>query len=194
MLATLTATLQAAVDVMSTSSRTDFRAGALAPTGRSMDVAIEGRGFLTVETPRGVAYTRNGHLVRRADGALATDEGDAVLGNSGRRQLGQGEIAIDADGTVREGPRVIGTLAVVDFPPGTTFDRDGGSRFRTRTEAESIDKPLFTSGSLEQSNVAIVERVAELSDVSRNYQTLLKAVSVLMNDVDRGAITELGRR
>ena len=37
-------------------------------------------------------------------------------------------------------------------------------------------------------------RVAELSEVSSNFETLLRAVSVLMNDVDRGAITELGRK
>ncbi len=49
-------------------------------------------------------------------------------------------------------------------------------------------------GSLEQSNVSIVERVAELTEVTRNFETLLRAVSVLMNDVDRGAITELGRK
>jgi hypothetical protein len=40
----------------------------------------------------------------------------------------------------------------------------------------------------------MAERVAELSDVTRNFETLLRAVSVLMNDVDRGVITELGRK
>ena len=86
------------------------------------------------------------------------------------------------------------TLRLVDFAPGTPLDRDGGSRFRTAAAPQAIDKPSFTAGTLEQSNVSTVERIAELSEVSRNYQTLLKAVSVLMNDVDRGAITELGRR
>ena len=188
------AVLQSAVDVVSGASRTDFRPGALTPTGRTMDVAIEGPGFLTVQTAQGERYTRNGHLVRRADGALATDEGDAVIGVAGTIQLGQGDVQIDADGTVREGKSVVGNLKVVDFPPGASFDRDGGTRFRTSATPQAIAKPLLTSGSLEQSNVAIVQRVAELSEVSRNYQTLLKAVSVLMNDVDRGAITELGRK
>lgn len=188
------AVLQSAVDVVTGTSRTDFRPGAMTPTGRSMDVAIEGMGFLTVQTAQGERYTRNGHFVRRADGALATDEGDAVIGAAGPIQVGQGDVQIDADGTVREGRSVVGNLTVVDFPPGTAFDRDGGTRFRTSAAPQAIAKPLFTAGSLEQSNVAIVQRVAELSEVSRNYQTLLRAVSVLMNDVDRGAITELGRR
>ncbi len=189
------AVLKSAVDVTSGESKTDFRPGALDTTNSPMDVAIEGQGFLTVETAEGRSrYTRNGHFVRRADGALATDEGDAVVGADGPIRIGQGEIQIEADGTVREDKAVVGKLRLVDFAPGTSFERDGGSRFRTTATPQAIEKPSFMSGTLEQSNVSIVERVAELSEVSRNYQTLLKAVSVLMNDVDRGAITELGRR
>jgi flagellar basal-body rod protein FlgF len=188
------AMLKSAVDVVTGETRIDFRGGSLQPTGRSMDVAIEGEGFLAVETPRGTAYTRNGRLKRSREGLLATDEGDAVQGTSGPITIGQGEIAVDPDGTVREGNAVVGTLKVVQFAPGTAFDRDGGSRFRTAAVPEAVEKPRFTSGSLEQSNVQIVERVAELTEVSRNYQTLLRAVSTLLNDVDRGAINELGRR
>jgi flagellar basal body rod protein FlgG len=51
-----------------------------------------------------------------------------------------------------------------------------------------------TAGSLEQSNVSVVERIAEMTEVTRNYDTLLRGVSVLMNDIDRGAISELGKR
>lgn len=188
------AVLQSAVDVTSGGSRLDLRPGSLTSTGRTMDMAIEGSGFLEVETPYGTRYTRNGHLVRRADGMLATDEGDAVLGAAGPIKIGQGAIEIDSDGTVREGKSAVGMLKIVDFAPEARLERDGGSRFRTAAEPRTVDKPTFAAGTLEQSNVQIVERVVELSEVSRNYQTLLKAVSVLMNDVDRGAITELGRR
>ena len=59
---------------------------------------------------------------------------------------------------------------------------------------EAKRKNKDVSASLEQSNVSVVQRVAEMSEVSRNYETLLRGVSVLMNDVDKGAITELGRR
>jgi flagellar basal-body rod protein FlgF len=186
--------LRSAVDVVSTESRTDFRPGSLTTTNGPMDVAIEGQGFLTVQTAYGPRYTRNGHLLRGAGGVLSTDEGDAVLGADGPITIGQGLIEIDSDGTVREGKAAVGTLKVVDFAPGTRLERDGGSRFFTAAEPQAIEKPTFSSGTLEQSNVNLVERVAELSEVSRNYQTLLKGVQILMNDIDRGAITELGRR
>jgi flagellar basal body rod protein FlgG len=186
--------LQSAVDVVNGDAKIDLRPGALAPTGRSLDVAIEGQGFFVVDTPQGQRYTRNGHLVRSADGLLATDEGDALVGAAGPIHIGTGTIEIDADGTVRSGKSEAGRLQIVDFDATARLERAGGSRFRTAASPQTIEKPSFSSGSLEQSNVSVVERVAELTEVSRGYQTLLRAVSVLMNDVDRGAITELGRR
>ncbi|HEY2904415.1 MAG TPA: flagellar hook-basal body complex protein, partial [Vicinamibacterales bacterium] len=62
--------LQSAVDVANGEARTDLRPGALAPTGRPLDVAIHGSGFFVVQTPQGERYTRNGHLVRGANGSL----------------------------------------------------------------------------------------------------------------------------
>jgi flagellar basal body rod protein FlgG len=82
----------------------------------------------------------------------------------------------------------------VEFAPQAELFRDAGSTFRTTATARPVATPVVTSGSLEQSNVSIVDRVAELTDVSQGFEALLKAVSVLMNDVDRGAIQELGRR
>ena len=188
------AVLKSAVDVVSTESRTDFRPGSLTTTNGPLDVSIEGQGFLAVQTAYGTRYTRNGHFVRGAGGVLTTDEGDAVLGVDGPITIGQGLIEIDSDGTVREGQTAVGQLRLVDFAPGTRLERDGGSRFFTSAEPQAIARPSFASGTLEQSNVSMVERVAELSEVSRNYQTLLKGVQILMNDIDRGAITELGRK
>ena len=188
------AALEAAVDVANGRPQIDLRPGPLASTGRSLDIAIEGKGFLVVDTPRGVRYTRNGHLVRRADGVLAGEDGAAVQGQSGPIRLGSGEPTVDPDGTVRSGDAVVGRLRIVEFDAKAELFRDAGSTFRTDATARPVANPVVSSGSLEQSNVSIVDRVAELTDVSQGFQALLKAVSVLMNDVDRGAITELGRR
>ena len=89
---------------------------------------------------------------------------------------------------------IAGKLKIVDLGDNPKLFRDGGSRFPTPGTPAVVEKPSIVTGSLEQSNVSMAERVAELSDVARNFETLLRAVSVLMNDVDRGAITELGRK
>jgi len=188
------AALESAVDVVNGRPRLDMRPGPMASTGRSLDIAIEGGGFLVVDTPRGFRYTRNGHLSRRGDGVLVGEDNAAVQGAQGPIRLGSGETAIDPDGTVRSGGAVVGKLRIVDFDPKAELFRDAGSTFRTDATSRPVANPIVASGSLEQSNVSVVERVAELSDVNQGFQALLKAVSVLMNDVDRGAINELGRR
>jgi flagellar basal body rod protein FlgG len=194
------AALESAVDVANNEPHLDFRPGPLATTGRDLDVAIQGKGFFAVETPNGIRYTRNGHLIRRADGVLATDEGHPVLGtsgpkgNSGPIKIGADDVAVDPDGTVRSASAVAGTLRIVEFPPDTRFERDLGTTFKADRDPQAAARPEVATGALEQSNVSIVDRVAELSEVSRSFETLVRSVSVLMNDVDRGAITELGRR
>src|SRR4029077_8110316 len=100
-------TLQSAIDVTSGVPRIDFRSGAVTTTGRSLDVAIQGRGFFVAETPQGPRYTRNGRLQRNADGVLGNDEGDPILGANGPIKIGHDDIAIDPDGTVREAGKIV---------------------------------------------------------------------------------------
>jgi flagellar basal body rod protein FlgG len=187
--------LQSAIDVTGGPARLDLRNGALATTGRSLDVAIEGEGFFVVETAAGPRYTRNGRFTRRPDGVLTTPDGDEVQGASGPITVGVGDIHVDGDGTIRSGTAVAGRLAVVTFDPEVTMVRENALRMRADGgEPKPVDRPSVSAGSLEQSNVSIVERLAELSTVTRNFETLQRALTVLMNDVDNRAITELGRR
>ena len=50
------------------------------------------------------------------------------------------------------------------------------------------------AGAIEQSNVSLVERMASLTEVSRTFEALQRGVTILMNDIDGRAISELGRR
>ena len=81
--------------------------GPIQQTGNPLDVAIDGDGYLVVQTPRGERYTRNGALQINATGELVTSAGDQVLGDGGpiRSQATDHDIAIITDGTinVREG-------------------------------------------------------------------------------------------
>ncbi len=85
----------------------DFSEGAIQRTGNPLDVAIKGNGYLVVQTPRGVRYTRNGALITNAAGQLVTDEGYPVLGENGpiTFQNTDHNINISPSGiiTVREG-------------------------------------------------------------------------------------------
>jgi len=61
-------------------------------------------------------------------------------------------------------------------------------------DATEVEGARIFEGSLEQSNVSVVERVAVMTEVSRAFEALQKGISVLMNDIDGRAINELGRK
>jgi flagellar basal-body rod protein FlgF len=190
------AALESAVDVAPAGSRIDFRAGTIATTGRDLDVAIKGSGFFVVETPNGPRYTRNGSFNLQADGTLATSDGYPVLGDGGPITLGKGAVSIDEDGTIRTGATVAGRLQIVRFEDEQILERDSGARFRATDEAAATpdEDARVVAGALEQSNVSVVDRMVALTEIKRGFEALQKGVSVLFNDIDMRAITELGRR
>jgi flagellar basal-body rod protein FlgG len=191
---TFGAVLQSAVDVAAGPGRIDFRPGTLQPTGRDLDFALDGRGFFVVDTTAGPRYTRCGQFTRAADGTLTTSDGLPVAGVDGPIRLGPGEVSVDTDGTVRSDGVSAGRLKVVDFGDYSTLVREGTGRFQasaTPGEAPSTD---VRAGSLEQSNVSVVERMAQLTELARGFEALQRGVTILMNEIDGRAISELGRR
>ena len=116
----------------------DMSQGAVEHTGNPLDVAINGNGYLVVQTPNGQQrYTRNGALSINASGQLVTDDGDQVIGDSGpiTFQSTDHDVTISRGGiiTVREGsstansPR--GNLQLVNFAQPQLLQKDGGSTF-----------------------------------------------------------------
>jgi len=190
------AAFETAIDVTRGSAQLDTRAGTIVNTGQPLDLAIDGNGFLAVETPAGTRYTRNGHLARQADGRITTTDGLPVLGKDGPIAVQAGPVDIGDDGTVRNGGAIVGQLRIVEFAEPARLVREGGALLRapdgvTGAEAEH---PAIYAGSLEQSNVSVTERVAELTNLSRNFEALQRAVAVLMNDIDGRTIESIGRR
>lgn len=189
------AALQSAVDVVAAQGRLDMRNGTLSATGRDFDFALEGKGFFVVQTEAGERYTRNGQFDRRADGTLVTSDGLPVLGTNGPIKVGPGELSVDADGTIRAGGVAAGKLRVADVPDYQNLRREEHGRFRyVGTGQPAAAGVTVRSGLLEQSNVSVVERMVQLTEVGRSFEALQRGLNVLMNDVDLRAITEFGRR
>lgn len=188
--------LDAAIDVTRGGGKTDFRPGTVATTGRDLDVAIDGRGFFEIQTPAGLRYTRAGNFVRDTDGLLTTADGYAVMGAAGNIKLPVGLVTVLGDGNIRVGQAIVGKLKVVTFANEDNVVRETGTRFRANdgaTPVEAAGSRLF-AGTLEHSNASVVERMATMTEVMRSFEGLQKGISVLMNDIDGRAITELGRK
>jgi flagellar basal-body rod protein FlgF len=187
------ALFQAAIDVTTGGRRLDTTAGSINPTGRDLDVAIEGQGFFVVETAAGTRYTRNGHFARNLDGLLTTDDGSVVQGTDGPLTIGTGKVVVAEDGTVRVGDAVAGTLAVVTFADPGRLVREGSLLRSDDMEQEPVARVAIHGSALEESNVSVVERIAELTDVRRSFEALQKALS-LGGASDSKLMEILGRR
>jgi flagellar basal body rod protein FlgG len=189
------AELEAAVDVTSGGTRTDLTPGSITSTGRSLDVAIDGRGFFAIQTADGIRYTRSGNFTRRKDGMLSTVDGDPVLDPQNKTiKLGTGVVTIDGSGTITSGDAPVGRIPIWQIDEQDLI-REGGSRFAIapQTRPTPSDAALVPN-SLEQANVTTVDRMTMLTEAQRSFEALQKGISVLMNDLDSRAIAELGKR
>jgi flagellar basal-body rod protein FlgF len=187
------AVFQSAIDVTTGGRRLDTTSGSINPTGRALDVAIEGQGFFVVETPAGTRYTRNGHFSRNVEGLLAADDGSLVQGTTGPITIGEGKVVVAEDGTVRVGATVAGTLALVTFADPGRLVREGAMLRSDGMAQQPVGRVALHGNALEESNVSVVERIAELTEVRRSFEALQKAIT-LGGTADSKAMEVLGRR
>ncbi|MFH1747511.1 MAG: flagellar hook basal-body protein [Planctomycetota bacterium] len=153
---------------------TDHGAGSLVYTDRSQDLALEGPGFLVVEDQGQQLYTRDGRLIKDADGYLrSAADGVAILGTGGvpiRMNPHGSQPTFDEDGRVLQDNLVVGRLAIVDFDNYEQLQPAGHGRF-TAGEAETISSPArVRPGYVENSGVAPIKELVSMMETSRAYQ------------------------
>jgi len=182
---------------VSTSSGTDFTEGSIQQTGRSLDVAIDGDAFIQIQTPRGVRFTRAGNLSINPGGQLATKNGDLVVGETGPITVPQdGELSIGSDGSLASAGAVVDQIKLVRFNnPTTALLKDGNSMFAmTGTEQPQVNtKSTVTQGALENSNINSVTEMVAMINNNREFDSLQKSVTLLMNDMGRKISGEIGK-
>jgi len=170
--------------------------GSLNFTSRDLDVAIEGNGFLAVDTPQGIRYTRNGNLQLNANSVLTTSENHPVLGVSGKPiTLGPGKVQINSDGEVLLENSRVDCLKVVTFDKNATLEKEGNSLFRSLPGkgSEIRSSATIKSGYLETSNVNPVSSMVKMVEIMRHFESIQKSVNLLMNDINSKAIEKLGK-
>ena len=175
----------------------DFTSGPLESTGRDLDIAIKGNGWLTVEGADGQpAYTRAGNLNVTAEGFLVNGSGYRVLGNGGPIAIPPAEsISIASDGNVSIRPlgQAGAALALVDRlylvnPPKEELEKGRDGLFRRKDGVlEAIDNTIqVQSGMLEKSNVSPVESMVKMIELSRQYELQVKVMSTA-EEVDQAS-------
>lgn len=167
--------------------------GALTETGGSLDVAIEGQGYLKVTLPNGdPAYTRDGALRRNGEGVIVTADGYPVVPDitipSDARQISinaQGEVYVYFNGQTQ--PQQLGQLTLTTFTNEEGLEAVGSNLF-LETEASGAANPgnagedgrgTFRQGYLENSSVDAVKEITGLIEAQRGYELNAKVITAV---------------
>lgn len=177
---------------------TDFTPGPLQQTDRDLDVAIQGKGWLSVERPDGSeAYTRNGSLKVSENGLLQTSTGMTVLGEGGPISIPPNvSVSVGKDGTISMvlneympgTNNVLGRIKLVN-PPENELIRGKDGLFELKSgESADID-PLvhLVAGSLEGSNVNVVESMVNMISLARQFEFQMKLLEKAENNANKAS-------
>lgn len=167
--------------VVDSTAGTNFQPGVLQETGRQLDVAITGEGWLVVEdATRNEALTRNGSLEVSPNGLLQTRQGHLVMGENGPLTIPPDtNLSIAKDGTLSavpanaaEGAQVvtIGRLKLVN-PPPEQIKRSEDGLFRLQNDEVTVSdlNVEVTQGWLENSNVNTAETLVNMISLARKF-------------------------
>ena len=178
----------------------DLSAGPTEQTKNPLDVAIDGGGFLVVQTAAGERYTRDGGLNINSQGQLVTAAGDPVLGGSGPIvfQPTDHDISIAADGniTVVEGlnhiDSVRGKLRMVSFADAQKLLKEGSNLYSADNgaAAQPDSSSKLRQGFIEKSNVNSVMEMSRMIEVTRTY-TQIATMLQQESDLHKSAIEKL---
>jgi flagellar basal-body rod protein FlgG len=155
--------------------------GPMQPTGRSLDVAINGGGYLEVRRPDGtIGLTRNGALQIDAKGLLTTSLGmplqPPITLPSG---VTAEQLTIGPDGSVQAGARKLGTISLVTVPATDQLLADGDSLYSATAASGAIRKAsgsTIKQGSLEQSNVDMAQAMGQMVATQNTYKLASQAI------------------
>ena len=175
---------------------TIFEQGALKQTDNPFDMALEGKGFMTVQVGDEERYTRNGAYLLSDDGFLVTKDGHKILGENGPVRLKKNNFVIDQDGVIYQNSTFAGDetrlvsleenewenlervdrLKLVDFKRTRYLKKQGNSFWMDTRESGPAriigfgERPKIRQGFLEGSNVNPVKQMVQMIEVNRTYE------------------------
>ncbi|QOY93592.1 flagellar basal-body rod protein FlgF [Massilia sp. UMI-21] len=179
--------------VVNSTAAADFTPGALQVTGRDLDVAIKGEGWLAVQMPDGTeAYTRNGALQTSQNGLLTTANGATIAGEGGPITIPpDATVTVGGDGTISTisttdqpaASNILGRLKLVNPPAGDMVRGDDGLfRLRDGGTAQPDAAVRVAGGALEGSNVSAVDSMVSMISLARSFETQMSLLKNAENN------------
>lgn len=154
----------------------DHGQGGVMPTGNKLDLAINGNGFFTMESDKGLKFTRNGRFLLNGDKEIVNDLGWKLMGDTGTLKLPEGalDVLVGESGSITADGVNIGKIKITDFKDKTDLKEVGSSAFasKSNSEGEEVEPEDFgiLQTFLENSNVNIVEEMITMISNNRSFQ------------------------
>lgn len=156
----------------------DFSQGQLYKTDSPLDIALDGNGFIALETPSGSLYTRNGVLQINILNQLTDLNGHLVAGQNGPITIPQSinvsDLSISSTGLISAGEVKLGQLGIVEFEDAANeLEPVGNSCFRPLEGADPqpSQNVRIHQGYRENSNVQTAQELTHLMLISRIFET-----------------------
>lgn len=176
----------------------DFRAGAIQQTGRELDIAVQGQGWVAVQLEDGSeAYTRNGSLKLSENGLLQTQSGLNIQGDGGPITVPpdvavtiakDGTVSAIANGAKPGATNVLGRIKLVN-PEESTLTRgdDGLFRLKSGTPADASASVALIGGALEGSNVNVVDEMVNMISLARQFEMHMSLLKNAENNASKAS-------
>ena len=167
---------------------TDVQSGNVVVTEDPLNIALQGPGFIAVDTPHGERFTRNGKLAVGANGLLSTADGFQVQGvNGGGIDVSGGNITIDQDGNVYSQGLFVSQIRLVEFEDSHMLTRTGANLYAAsdeamRRSAQAMDTRVLHK-SLELSNVQVPAEMVQMMLGARVYAANQKVINAIDESV-----------
>jgi flagellar basal-body rod protein FlgF len=173
------------------------RAGEITSTGNPLDIAVQGNGWFGLQTPDGLAYTRDGRLHIDASGALKSVNNYPIVDAGGAGILldpSGGPPVISQDGMILQNGRQVGAVGLFSIDASARLSRyDNSSAMSSLPGTPVLD---FTAngvmqGMSEGSNVNPVLEMTKMIDVTRSFESASNAIQSTESSLQE-AIKTLG--
>jgi len=172
----------------------DLKAGPLQTSGNPTQLALGSEGYFVVETPQGLAYTRNGNFTLDAEGRLVTAEGYAVQGQNGAIVVSGKDFSVSELGEIVVNQAVVDRLQLVRGSQPLLPAGDSLLASATGVPLEAMDENQgqVLQGAVEGSNVNMMRSMVDMLAAVRLYEANQKALES-QDETLKQAVSQIGR-
>ncbi|MEY4616127.1 MAG: flagellar basal-body rod protein FlgF [Pseudomonadota bacterium] len=184
--------------VDSAGTYSDFSQGGLKATGNALDLALDGKGFFEIASPRGVKFTRNGSFSIDGQGQLVNKEGWPVLKRAEpgvtpdqrviKIPVGA-KLNVNENGEILFDGEVAAQISVIDLLDPDSLQKEGNSVFGLKEnmnpQLTNVVNPQLRQGFVETSNVNIIQEMTDMISATRLFESSQKAIQAYDSMADK---------